>query len=70
MDDAARKSARRVAANGRRSAAHLETEARNVAKRIAHHGPANLVETMRQRANVNLNPQWAEDLCREYGWKP
>jgi hypothetical protein len=39
MDDAARKSARRVAANGRRSAAHLETEARNVAKRIAHHGP-------------------------------
>ena len=40
------------------------------AKRFGHHGPANLIETVRQRHNVPLDPEYAAHLCREFaGWK-
>lgn len=40
------------------------------AKRFGHHGPANLIETVRQRHNVALDPAHAAKLCRELaGWK-
>ena len=40
------------------------------AKRFGHHGPANLIETVRQRHNIPLDPAYAEHLCREWGnWK-
>jgi hypothetical protein len=48
----------------------LAQETRAVAKKIAHHGPANLIETMKQRAKTQLPEALADSLCREYGWRP
>ena len=68
-DAALRRSKARLRADMQATRTRLETEIRNVARKIAHHGPDNLIATMRERANVALNRDWAESLCREYGWK-
>jgi hypothetical protein len=48
----------------------LDAAIRSDAKRFGHHGPANLVETVRQRHNAALDPDYAADLCRTLaGWK-
>jgi hypothetical protein len=44
----------------------LKSEIRNVAKKIAHHGPDNLIETIRQRCKVKLDRDLAESLCKEF----
>lgn len=36
------------------------------AKRFGHYGPANLIETVRQRENIALDLACAENLCREW----
>jgi hypothetical protein len=50
------------------SKGRLDNEIRNVARKIAHHGPEDLVETIRQRCNVALNKDYARKLCLEFGW--
>ena len=48
------------------SNANIETEVRNVAKKIGHHGPDNLKEYIRQRMNVHMTDDWATELCKEF----
>jgi hypothetical protein len=69
MDNQAINSRNRVRENGRNSKDRLESEVRAVAKKIAHHGPENLVEYIRQRCKASITLEWAESLCVEFGWK-
>lgn len=39
----------------------------NEAKRFGHHGPANLIETVRQRHNIAMDPEYAAHLCKQFG---
>jgi hypothetical protein len=56
----------RIAASKER----LDAAIRSDAKRFGHHGPANLIETVRQRHKAALNADYAAQLCRELaGWK-
>lgn len=48
----------------------LDAAIRDDARRFGHHGPANLIETVRQRHFAALDPDYAEQLCRDLaGWK-
>jgi len=50
--------------------ARLDKAIQSDAKRFGHHGPADLIETVRQRQNVAIDAEYAEKLCRELaGWK-
>jgi LytS/YehU family sensor histidine kinase len=70
MDNAAKRSRARVKQDGRESAARLDSEVRNVAAKIGHHGPVNLIEVIRQRCKARLDPDHARELCILAGWKP
>lgn len=48
----------------------LDAAIRDDARRFGHHGPAVLIETVRQRQFCTLDPDYAAQLCRELaGWK-
>jgi hypothetical protein len=48
----------------------LDAAIRDDARRFGHHGPENLIETVRQRQHVQLDPSYAVQLCRDLaGWK-
>jgi hypothetical protein len=48
----------------------LDQAFRSDARRFGHHGPANLIETVRQRHNATMNADYAAQLCRDLaGWK-
>ena len=68
LDAAAKRSARRVANNGRASAARLEDAALSDARRFGHHGVANLIETVRQRHNARITEAFARDLLTRAGY--
>ncbi len=53
----------------RASKAHIEAEVEAVAKKLAHHGPEDLKEVIRQRMNVHITDAWARELCLANGWK-
>lgn len=68
LDAAAKRSARRVVANGRASTARLEAAVLSDARRFGHHGVANLIETVRQRHNARITEAWARDLLARAGY--
>lgn len=48
----------------------IDAAIRSNAKRFGHHGPDNLIETVRQREGIALDRAYAIQLCRELaGWK-
>lgn len=53
----------------RLSKEQLDTEIRNIAKGIAHHGPDTLIQFVKERTHAALDPAYAEELCRLNGWK-
>lgn len=50
------------------SKAHLDTELRNVAKGIGHHGVANFIESVRQRCKCAITEDYARDLLSRGGY--
>ena len=68
LDAAAKRSARRVAANGRASAARRDAAMLSVAQRVGHHGVANLIETARQRHSARITESYARDLLARAGY--
>ena len=51
------------------SNANLDTELRNFAKAVGHHGPKAFQERVRQRMNVAITPEYAKELCALAGWR-
>jgi hypothetical protein len=44
----------------------LDVQIITTAKRFGHHGSANLIETVKQRHNVQIDLAYAEHLCKEW----
>lgn len=48
----------------------LDQAIKSDAKRFGHHGPKNLIETVRQRHSAAITEEYAAQLCRDLaGWK-
>lgn len=68
MDAAAIRSRRRVAANARASAAHLDAELMIVARKLGHHGVTNFIAVARQRCSATITEEYARDLLARGGY--
>ena len=49
------------------SKARLNTEILNVARKMAHHGPTDLIEIIRQHCKCELDTDYAIAICKEFG---
>lgn len=68
LDNAARRSARRVQAAAAASGARLDAALVSDARRFGHHGLANFLETVRERHSAALTEAYARDLLARGGY--
>lgn len=68
-DAAGNRSNCRVRAAKHDSAARLDAELVNYARKIGHHGVANFVEFVRQRTNAQIGDDYARDVLSRGGFQ-
>lgn len=68
LDNAARRSNRRVKADAAASRARLDDSLVASARRFGHHGVANFIETVRQFHSVAITDAYARELLARGGY--